>query len=35
MHLKVLRKLNQQSDAPLGVGGEGEKKGKNGPQVLI
>lgn len=35
MHLKLLRKLNQQSDAPLGVGGEGEKKGKDGSQVLI
>lgn len=33
--MKVLRKLNQQSDVPLGVGGEGEEKGKDGPQVLI
>ena len=35
MHLKILRKLNQQSVVPLDVGGEGEKEGKDAPQVLV
>lgn len=35
MHSQTFRKLNQHSDATLDVGGEGEKEGKDGPQVLI
>lgn len=35
MHLKIPKKLSQQCDAPLDVGGEGEKEGKDGPRVLV